>query len=301
MPGPAVLQFPMALVVGFDGSAASRCAATAALDLAERTGSEAHLVTVIRPPESERGAEAVARRLLRDYTTALSESQRNLVSEVLRVGDAATEIAAVATEVAARLAVVGTSHRSGLAKALFGTTVGSLLRRVACPLLITPEDPDAWPPGRVVLGDDATTEARAAGNLAAEIAALYGAAMTLLEAMPVDAASVGWKAEQLARMRELFEDRLEDRADELALWGIRPTIRLVDGAATLELLAALRGDESRRTLVAMGTGRRAGLDSVFHPSVALAVADGARGPALVSPVGEADDRPHRAGGPRPTG
>lgn len=279
-------QFPTPLVVGFDGSPASLCAAGAAVDIAERSGSKAHLVTVIRGGESERGGEGRARRMLRDYTTGLRATQRRLVTEGLRVGDAPTEIARVADEVDAGLIVVGASHRTGLAKLLLGSTVESLLQRVPCPLLILSGDRVAWPPDEVVIGDDATAEARQAGDLASEIGALYEAQVTLLEAMPMDG-QIAEAASWMGSVRELFEDRLQDRADDVErACGSRPTVRLVDGAAARALMALVGGDRGRRTLVALGTGGRAGLASVLHPSVALAVAHGTTGPVLVSPVGD---------------
>jgi nucleotide-binding universal stress UspA family protein len=137
MPRASPLRlFPTDLVVGFDGSAASRSAAGAATALADRGGSRVHLVTVIPVSDSERGGEARARRELRDYTKSLRASQRRLLCEELRVGDAPTEIVRRAAELGARLIVVGTSHRTGLAKVLFGSTFASLLQRALCPLLI---------------------------------------------------------------------------------------------------------------------------------------------------------------------
>jgi nucleotide-binding universal stress UspA family protein len=276
---------PTDLVVGFDGSAASRSAAGAATALAERSGSRVHLVTVIHVSDSGRGGEARARRELRDYTKSLRASQRRLLSEELRVGDAPTEIVRLAAELNARLIVVGTSHRTGLAKLLLGSTVEGLLRHATCPLLVVSADPDAWPPAQVVVGDDATAEAHLAGDLACEIGALYGAELTLLEAMTLDG-PVATGANWMGPVRDLFEDRLKDRADDLeAAYGSRPSVRLADGTPASVLVDVVGGDHGRRTLVALGTGRRASLARVLHPSVALAVAGAATGSVLISPVG----------------
>jgi nucleotide-binding universal stress UspA family protein len=138
----------------------------------------------------------------------------------------------------------------------------------------------------VVIGDDATPEARLAGDLASQIGALYGAEITLLEAMQLDG-GIAEAASWMGPVRELFEDRLQDRADDLeTAFGSRPTVRLVDGPAAAALVDVVSTQCGRRTLMALGTGRRAGLAGVLHPSVALAVADAATGPVLVSPVGQ---------------
>ena len=279
-----MLPFPTPLVVGFDGSHAAIGAAAAALDLAERGGATVHLVTVIRHEEGS--GEARARRVLRDYTTALPSPRRRLVFEEYRAGDAAAEIAQLASDLEAGLLIVGTSHRTGVARVLLGSTVERLLDYAPCPMLIVGAGPHAWPPDEVVIGDDATPEARVAGNLAVAIGALYGAAATLLEAMPIDGDLGESAASWIGPVRELFEDRLEDRAEEMEhACGVRPTVLLVDGPAAPALAGLVGGARGRRTLVAVGTGRRAGLAGVLHPSVALAVAHAATGPVLISPVG----------------
>jgi len=268
------------------GTPASRSAATAAADLAERTGSLAHFVTVIPDRERGRRGEATARRALRDCTAALGASRRRLASEEFRIGETATEIAQVADEVGAGLIVLGTSHRTGLAKVLLGTTLGSLLERALSPLLIIPADATAWPSCQVVIGDDATVESRLAGDIASEIGALYGAEITILEAMALHRQTEHSAATWTGQVRGLFEDRLQDRADEMErASGSRPALRLVAGAAVPALLDMLTGERGSRTLVALGTHRRTGLEGMFHSSVALAVVGSATGAALISPVG----------------
>lgn len=100
----------------------------------------AHRLTSSQSFQTERGrgGEATARRALRDCTAALGASPRRLASEEVRIGETATELAQVADEVGAGLIVLGTSHRTGLAQVLLGTTLGSLLERAPFPLLIIP-------------------------------------------------------------------------------------------------------------------------------------------------------------------
>ncbi len=284
--GKTTTYFPTTVVVGFDGSALSRSAAAVAADIAERSGSPLRLVRVLTEGQSGGYAEAIARRELREFTSGLSASQREHIVEDIRVGDRAVELAADADELAAGLVVVGTSHHTGFTKALLGSTVEAVLRLTTCPVLITSGAPGSWPPRHVVIGDDATSESRLAGVVAAELGALYGAETTLLEAMPVDARAEATGADWMGPVREIFEDRLRDRAGELAVpQGPRPAVSVAAGDAASALLAAVRGAHGNHTLVAMGTHKRAGLAHLFHSSVALGVMQKATGPVLISPVG----------------
>jgi nucleotide-binding universal stress UspA family protein len=284
--GTTTTYFPTTVVVGFDGSVLSRSAATVAADIAAKSGSPLRLVRVLTEGQSGGYAEATARRELREFTSGLSASHRQHIVEDIRVGDSAVELTADAHELSAGLIVLGTSHHTGFAKALLGSTVEAVLRLTTCPVLITSGAPGSWPPRHVVIGDDATSESRLAGLVAAELAALFGAETTLLEAIPVDARAEATGADWLGRVREIFEDRLRDRAGELAAaQRPPPAVSVAAGDAASALLAAVQGAHGNHTLVAMGTHRRAGLAHLFHSSVALGVMDKVTGPVLISPVG----------------
>ncbi len=168
--------------------------------------------------------------------------------------------------------------------------VGSVSERVVqldpCPTLVVRGGEGSWPPRRVLLGDDASEEARRAGELAAGIGRLFGARVLLIRVYP----SVPvFKARRLVHMqasKQLLkkgERSLERRAAELeSVLGTRPQIRVVSGdTAAVIQEAAEEGGEP--TLVAVG---RRGLGAIRHfalGSVSSDVLRAVRGPVLIVP------------------
>lgn len=293
---PPTRHLAAPIVVGYDGTAAASSAAAAAFDLAERTGSEVRVVTVISEQQAGGRAEAGARVALADFAAGLAAPSRERLRSEVRFGDAAAELTSAADEVSAGLIVLGATHRRGIARTLLGSTVEETLAQTLCAVLIIPGRRPTWPPRHVVIGDDASLEAELAGDIASEIAGLYGCDVTLVEAIPIDpdteVPAAGW----LASMRRVFEDRLDDRAEELAAAaGSRPAVELAVGDAIAALEVGVHG-EADETLVAVGTHRRVGLDRILHSSVAHAILDHATGATLISPV--SSDLLGRARAPR---
>jgi nucleotide-binding universal stress UspA family protein len=58
------------------------------------------------------------------------------VQTVLRVGDPATEISAVAKDYSAAAVVMATHGRTGLARSLLGSVAGGVLHKCQCPVVL---------------------------------------------------------------------------------------------------------------------------------------------------------------------
>jgi universal stress protein A len=81
--------------------------------------------------------QQAAQRILEDQTAGEDVARWGIpVTAVVKTGDAATVIAAVARELPAHLLVVGTHARQGLSHALIGSVAEKLLRLAPCPVVI---------------------------------------------------------------------------------------------------------------------------------------------------------------------
>jgi nucleotide-binding universal stress UspA family protein len=147
--------FPTKILLATDGSEEAALAAQTAADLANKTGSELHIVHVrarITPhyPGFYIGPEVVEEAEEKERKHLDRESQRLLDTQVeqvraaggsvaqlhLRFGRPDEEIVAVAEELGARLIVLGSRGRGGVRRALMGSVSDSVVRHAHCPVLV---------------------------------------------------------------------------------------------------------------------------------------------------------------------
>ena len=102
----------------------------------------------------------------------------------LRRGPAAGEIAALAGELDADLVVLGTRGTGAMERLMLGSVSEEVARISPCPTLVVAGGEEAWPPRKVVVGDDLSGAARRAGELAARIGGLFGASGLLVLGFP---------------------------------------------------------------------------------------------------------------------
>jgi nucleotide-binding universal stress UspA family protein len=143
--------FPTKLLLAADGSEEATLAARTATDIAERTGSELHVVLVglsvsyvgmgpveiadIPAPSQEELTEE-AQRLL-DTQSKQIEAAGGIVTQAhLRVGRPDEEIVALAEELGAGLIVIGSRGLGGIRRALMGSVSDSVVRHAHCPVLV---------------------------------------------------------------------------------------------------------------------------------------------------------------------
>jgi nucleotide-binding universal stress UspA family protein len=154
--------FPTKILLATDGSKEAGLAARTAADLAEKTGSELHVVHVfgIAPvgppvyPEAtnlqgvEREAEVEERQLIseqraRDVLEAEVEKLRSAGGTVAQAhlleGRVAPEVVALAEEIGAGLIVMGSRGRGSIRRALMGSVSDSVVRHAHCPVLVVRE------------------------------------------------------------------------------------------------------------------------------------------------------------------
>jgi nucleotide-binding universal stress UspA family protein len=147
---------------------------------------------------------------------------------------------------------------------------------------------DAWPPERVILGDDGSEAARAAGDLGASLCGHHSARALVLHAYPrlpeVDAEGRRSNPRIVDDELRRAQKALLERSRELeSLLGSHPKTRLVVGDAAACLLEAAEKDAPQRTLLAVGSRGLGAIGRMRLGSVSTKVVHAAKGPVLVHP------------------
>ncbi len=128
--------FPTKILLATDGSRDAELARTTAIDLANRTDSELHVVTVAPdyPSYDVRQAEDIL-----DAQAAKIEQEGGKVAEkhLSRTERyRADQIVRVAEEVGAGLIVMGSRGLGGVRRALIGSVSDAVVRHAHCPVLV---------------------------------------------------------------------------------------------------------------------------------------------------------------------
>jgi nucleotide-binding universal stress UspA family protein len=306
-----VRNFLTNVVLATDGSEESDLAARAAADLCDRTGADLHVVHAWdRTPAAFPVPVRVLRsRLPREEAAGLLESQLEriragggVVKEAhLRRGPAAGEIAALAGELDADLVVLGTRGTGAMERLMLGSVSEEVAWISPCPTLVVAGGEGAWPPRRVVVGDDLSGEAERAGELAARIGGLFGASGLLVLGFPSPASFAHAEAFAVASRARVSEnvfgvggELLRERAVRLEeMLGKRPGIKVSAGDAA-ELILEAAGEDEGPALVAVGSRGLDALRRLALGSVSTAVLRTARGPVLIFPSAARDEH-HRNG------
>jgi nucleotide-binding universal stress UspA family protein len=142
--------FPTRILLATDGSEEAELAALRAVDLADSTDSELHVVHVGVVPnflKSYPGTlgyerrlyeqiEEVSRELLRKQTWRVKVAGGTVAGAHLRIGQVDLEIVALAEELQADLIVMGSRGLGGVRRALMGSVSDSVVRHAHCPVLV---------------------------------------------------------------------------------------------------------------------------------------------------------------------
>ena len=143
--------FPTKILLATDGSEEAALAARTAADIAEKTGSELHVVYVGLsvgyvgtgtplmadiPPPSQEELDEEAQRLIDEQVEQIKAAGGTVTQAHLRVGRPDEEIVALAEEIGAGLIVVGSRGLGGIRRALMGSVSDSIVRHAHCPVLV---------------------------------------------------------------------------------------------------------------------------------------------------------------------
>jgi nucleotide-binding universal stress UspA family protein len=146
----AMSIFPTRILLATDGSEEAELAALRAVDLAQSTDSELHVVHVGVVPiflQSYPGTlgyerrlykqiEEHSRELLRKQSLRVKAARGTVAGTHLRMGAVALEIVALAEELGVGLIVMGSRGLGGVRRALMGSVSDSVVRHAHCPVLV---------------------------------------------------------------------------------------------------------------------------------------------------------------------
>jgi nucleotide-binding universal stress UspA family protein len=150
----AMSIFPTRILLATDGSEEAELAALRAVELADATDSELHVVHVGVVPiflKSYPGTlgyygklheqiEEVSRELLRKQSSRVQVAGGTVAGAHLRMGQVDLEIVALAEELGADLIVMGSRGLGGVRRALMGSVSDSVVRHAHCPVLVVRQE-----------------------------------------------------------------------------------------------------------------------------------------------------------------
>jgi nucleotide-binding universal stress UspA family protein len=143
--------FPTKVLLATDGSEEADLAATTAADLAQKTNSELHIVTVSEDPylatdftlhfpeAAERHRQEVRKEvqaMLDRQVERVQEAGGKVAQTHLKVGRADDKIVLLAEELGAGLVVMGSRGQGGIRRALMGSVSSSVIEHAHCPVMV---------------------------------------------------------------------------------------------------------------------------------------------------------------------
>ncbi len=155
--------FPTRILLATDGSEEAELAALKAVDLAQRTDSELHVVHVGVVPiflKSYPGTpgydgklyeqiEEVSRELLRKLSWRVKVAGGTVAGTHLRMGEVDLEIVALANELGTDLIIMGCRGYRGIRRAIEGSVSDAVILHAPCPVLVVRSHESAqdrkWP------------------------------------------------------------------------------------------------------------------------------------------------------------
>jgi nucleotide-binding universal stress UspA family protein len=158
----AMSIFPTRILLATDGSEEAELATLRALDIAERTDSELHVVHVGIVPrflESYPGTlgyerriyeqiEVESRQRLRELSWRVKLAGGTVAGSHLRMGKVALEIVALAKELGVGLIVMGCRGHGGIRRVIEGSISDAVIRHTHCPVLVVRSPKRAEAPKR---------------------------------------------------------------------------------------------------------------------------------------------------------
>jgi nucleotide-binding universal stress UspA family protein len=205
------------------------------------------------------------------------------------------QIAATCDELGADLLLIGSRGLGPVRRLVLGSVSEGVVHRAACPTLVLRGGAGAWPPTRVIVGDDGSDEALAAATLAGELAELVGAQLTVARALPQppEAAQLNTVARlnpvaQLSpAVRDVLivsvEEQVQERLCRLSLGEATQTSVVVAIDDPVALLLGIAEAEATPALLAVGSRGLGFIDRLRLGSVSTKVLHAAHCPILVVP------------------
>src|ERR671912_295865 len=143
--GDPMSIFPTTILLATDGSEEAQLASTTAADLAEKTNSELHVLTVgpdfplYELTEHPADFEDVLRENRREAKEVLEQQAKRIEQSGGTVKETHLREGRAAEEIDAGLIVMGSRGHGRLRRALMGSVSGAVVRHAHCPVTIVRE------------------------------------------------------------------------------------------------------------------------------------------------------------------
>ena len=286
---------PEKIVLATDGSEDAALAARIAADLSTRTGAQLHVMHAWHTVPSTRFESFVkgqlhqeAQELLAEQVGRIRDGGVDVAETYLREGPTVDKILDLVEEIGAGLIVVGSRGLGPIKRLALGSVSEGIVHHAPCPVLVARGGDEAWPPERVVVGDDGSDYAGEAGELAAGLAKAFGVEVRLVRAHAPFRSKVS--REGRAPQLQAFEDALlrdekdlERRAGELeGVLGSRPQTKITEGDPVTTIVETAQQDD-KPTLLVVGSRGLGPINRLRLGSVSTKVVRAAPSPVLVYP------------------
>lgn len=182
--------FPTRVLLATDGSREAELAAKTAVGLAQKTGSQLHVVHVLLwplhtddpssfGPEVRGRLERGARAKLDELVGGIEASGAEVKGSHLALGRPDAEIIDRAEEIGAGLIVVGSRGLGTIRRALTGSVSDSVVHHAHCPVIVVRGEPVEFPT-RILVATDGSEEANLAASTAVGLATSTGSELHLI-------------------------------------------------------------------------------------------------------------------------
>jgi nucleotide-binding universal stress UspA family protein len=301
--------FPTKILLATDGSKEAELAARTATELADRTGSELHVVhvygitpwypvypdisdfdeTELEAPVFEEDLQWISEQRARKLLDAEVEKIRSVggapAQAHLLEGAAPQEIIGLAEEIAAGFIVEGSRGRGRIRRALMGSVSDSVVRHAHCPVMVVRGDEGEANvlPGKILLATDGSEEASVAARTAVDLAERMDSELHVVHVGVVAPVYHPERHGYLARYEELQEEAqrlLDEQVEKVKSAGgtvVEAHLRM--GRADEEIVVL--GEEIEVGLIVTGSRGLGGIRRALMGSVSESVVHHASCPVLV--------------------
>jgi nucleotide-binding universal stress UspA family protein len=293
-------HFPIKILLATDGSQ-DALALRAALDLSSSTGSELHVVhawqafTEYFHPSMAMASDSAlyereAQEVLVEELDKIEDAGAIPAGAHLKRGRAAETIIDVGQDLGAGLIVMGSRGLGPIRRLVMGSVSEGVVDLATCPVLVVRGGEGAWPPSRIVVGEDGSVGARQAAHLAVSMGSTLRVEVILVRAYPVvlpmpEASSLSQSSAIgiPQNVRAYHEISLMERTDQLGdELGYRPRFMVIEGEPASVLLEVAEGPTGS-SLISVGRRGLGLLDRLRLGSVSTKLLRASTGPLLVSP------------------
>lgn len=289
--------FQTKVLLATDGSEEAEMAATTAVNLANNTHSELHILTVgpgypaydVRVPEVAEELRQQTQEILDEQTKKIEQAGGKIAQRHLRLAEnhpgfehhPSDDVVRVAEEIGAGLIVLGTRGRGGVRRALMGSVSDSVVRHAHCPVMMVRGEAVVFP-NKILVATDRSEEAELAARTAADLAKSSGSELHVVHVAHMERVfATEPEIEALVQQRaQEARELLDEEVERIEAAGGTPAqTHLKVGKPDAEITHL--AEELGAGLIILGSRGRGGIRRALMGSVSSSVVQHAHCPVMV--------------------